>query len=225
MNLKTGLGALAFAAVMAMGGQAAAATTVSSTFDTGTDGWGFGTWQGVGGTPQPVTYEAGSQTIAKINHGFGDWGFVAPLKYLGEKSDFIGGSLSFDLSASQPRYTNRPLVALTGGDGQTIFARWGSTPGTSLSTFNIGLSAASFYTGSPGDMVGDVSAAKFQAIMADLEQIQIWGDWNNNVETARLDNVVMTAAAAVPEPATWAMMILGFGLAGTAMRRRRTAFA
>jgi len=31
--------------------------------------------------------------------------------------------------------------------------------------------------------------------------------------------------SAVPEPATWAMMITGFGLAGTAIRRRRVTFA
>jgi hypothetical protein len=31
--------------------------------------------------------------------------------------------------------------------------------------------------------------------------------------------------APAPEPATWAMMILGFGLAGTTLRRRRLAFA
>lgn len=30
-------------------------------------------------------------------------------------------------------------------------------------------------------------------------------------------------AAAVPEPATWAMMLAGFGVIGTAVRRRRTA--
>lgn len=36
-----------------------------------------------------------------------------------------------------------------------------------------------------------------------------------------LDNVVIEAsAAAVPEPATWAMMIAGFGLVGGGMRRR-----
>ncbi len=35
-----------------------------------------------------------------------------------------------------------------------------------------------------------------------------------------LDNVSVSAA---PEPATWAMMILGFGLIGSALRRRRTA--
>jgi hypothetical protein len=34
-----------------------------------------------------------------------------------------------------------------------------------------------------------------------------------------------TTVSAVPEPATWAMMITGFGLAGAAMRRRRGALA
>jgi len=34
---------------------------------------------------------------------------------------------------------------------------------------------------------------------------------------------VLRISAAVPEPATWAMMIGGFGLAGAMMRRRRTA--
>jgi hypothetical protein len=33
------------------------------------------------------------------------------------------------------------------------------------------------------------------------------------------------SGSAVPEPATWAMMITGFGLAGAAIRRRRTVFA
>ncbi len=36
------------------------------------------------------------------------------------------------------------------------------------------------------------------------------------------DNVAIQAAA-VPGPASWALMIGGFGLAGAAMRRRRTA--
>lgn len=31
------------------------------------------------------------------------------------------------------------------------------------------------------------------------------------------------AAAAVPEPASWALMLVGFGLAGASVRRRRTA--
>jgi PEP-CTERM motif-containing protein len=41
-----------------------------------------------------------------------------------------------------------------------------------------------------------------------------------------VDNVSVTAsAAAVPEPASWALMISGFGAAGAALRRRRAAKA
>jgi hypothetical protein len=37
-----------------------------------------------------------------------------------------------------------------------------------------------------------------------------------------IDAVFGAGAAAVPEPSTWALLILGFGLTGTALRRRRT---
>lgn len=70
-----------------------------------------------------------------------------------------------------------------------------------------------------------MSASQFEAILADLEQVQVWGDWSPSVETARLDNVAMAANAGVPEPATWALMIMGFGGAGAALRRRRVAVA
>jgi hypothetical protein len=35
----------------------------------------------------------------------------------------------------------------------------------------------------------------------------------------------ITLASSVPAPATWAMMIVGFGLVGGAIRRRKTAVA
>lgn len=39
-----------------------------------------------------------------------------------------------------------------------------------------------------------------------------------------LDNVVLNSpmAAAVPEPGTWALMLVGFGAVGVSMRRRRS---
>ena len=42
--------------------------------------------------------------------------------------------------------------------------------------------------------------------------------FTSTVNSLEFDNVRFTAA--VPEPATWAMMILGFGVVGYAMRRR-----
>ncbi|HEX3366887.1 PEPxxWA-CTERM sorting domain-containing protein [Phenylobacterium sp.] len=40
-----------------------------------------------------------------------------------------------------------------------------------------------------------------------------------------LDNVSVDVTGGVPEPASWALMIAGFGLAGAALRRRRSAVA
>ena len=46
---------------------------------------------------------------------------------------------------------------------------------------------------------------------------------STNGTSYNVDNIVVNGiAAAVPEPATWAMMLVGFGLAGSAMRRRKT---
>lgn len=39
---------------------------------------------------------------------------------------------------------------------------------------------------------------------------------------ALLDNVVLNGGALVPEPASWALMVVGFGAAGGMLRRRRT---
>jgi len=49
------------------------------------------------------------------------------------------------------------------------------------------------------------------------------------VENTAIDNVLVGAARAetgvVPEPATWAMMIIGFGAAGSMIRRRKAVIA
>ena len=46
------------------------------------------------------------------------------------------------------------------------------------------------------------------------------------IELTRVDDVVIDAdVGGVPEPATWALMIAGFGLAGSALRRRVAATA
>lgn len=95
---------------------------------------------------------------------------------------------------------------------------------TSLGSFNLvntigSLGAAYFGNpnngGDPGEAFAFVNFSSSTPITR-IEFIQSGGGFE-------FDNV--TLAAAVPEPATWAMMIGGFGLVGGAMRRRKAALA
>jgi hypothetical protein len=55
--------------------------------------------------------------------------------------------------------------------------------------------------------------------------VDVYCSGNGNGLPAVLANRVVIEGGGVPEPATWALMISGFGLAGAALRRRRTAVA
>jgi PEP-CTERM motif len=60
-----------------------------------------------------------------------------------------------------------------------------------------------------------------------FDEVRLQSNFNNvfnptAFEAFAVDDIALSVSA-VPEPAAWAMMLAGFGLAGAAMRRRRTA--
>ena len=57
----------------------------------------------------------------------------------------------------------------------------------------------------------------------DIRGISIWNDDLGGIGFDNLKFDVRSVGGNVPEPATWALMIGGFGMAGTALRRRRAA--
>lgn len=62
----------------------------------------------------------------------------------------------------------------------------------------------------------------FTALEGGRLRVNISVPWNGDGGGVIIDNVQYSiTSAAVPEPATWAMMIAGFGLVGGAMRRRQ----
>ncbi|MDZ4374575.1 MAG: PEPxxWA-CTERM sorting domain-containing protein [Phenylobacterium sp.] len=118
-----------------------------------------------------------------------------------------------------------------------------TVPGAATATFssNSGFKAFSLYMGSPDTynsirFIGDgfdetiTGAALFGG---DTSQDWSWGARVNFAFGGAVVNQVIlssgqnsfevdnAAVAAVPEPATWAMMIMGFGAAGAMIRQRR----
>ena len=120
--------------------------------------------------------------------------------------------------------------------------------GTGSWNYAVGLMAGAFNTPTAdifASLIGDtdksgvvIPAGAFKSISLVFEtgannpfigkQLSILLSGDGYVGTA-FDNVYLDATpltvSAVPEPATWAMMISGFGLAGASLRRRRGALA
>ena len=78
-------------------------------------------------------------------------------------------------------------------------------------TFDLANNGQNFMgiTGTAGETFTKISLNFTSGGVADLRQL-------------RFGNI---AAPAVPEPATWAMMVIGFGVIGSAMRRRKVSLA
>jgi hypothetical protein len=101
------------------------------------------------------------------------------------------------------------------GSGFTpLVTSFSNIPINSLIGLFNGPSASVFEIGNGGSFVVPTGATTLYLATADGYE------WNNNVGS------FSAAVSGVPEPATWAMMLLGFGGLGAAMRsRRKLAFA
>jgi len=209
----------ALAILFATASGPAFATAIVSNFTDGDEGWRHGTYHS---SPQAAVIHNPAGHI-EIDNGWYAGGFLAPTKFLGNQSSFVNGAFSFQLSTDQSPTPDAqfPALILVGDNGQSIFANHVGAPGSALTDFSINLTAESFYKGSIEERVSGVTTEEFASILANLEKLSIFGDWSGG-EVLRLDNVRMSAAAvtAVPEPASWAMMIVGFGTLGAAIRRR-----
>ena len=200
-----------------------AGASITSNFNSGNDGWQVGNAGAAFAAPA---------TAANWNPGgfletadlFGVVAFYAPGAYLGNKLSSYGGTISYDLGDTfndGVPYANLILY----GAGKAIAI--GSLPPatTGFTHFSFTLTEAGFFDYPGGGPVGvtPVSFVDFQLVLANLNGLAIDADWRSGSDYTILDNVVMAGPTpgGVPEPATWAMMISGFGLAGATLRRRR----
>lgn len=189
---------LAGAALVSTGAQAN--LIVNGSFETGDlTGWTSDT--GFGLNPFGTTYGAGMDGTY--------WHWLAGYETLITTSQTVTGltsgqnyTLSF-IMASEAFNSDQLRVSIDGGAG-TIF----TAPPYNPSGFNGG-----FWT------VWVPQSLTFKATSSSAKiQFDTVGN-NYACCDVGLDNVSLTAA--VPEPASWALMIAGFGIVGTGLRRQR----
>ncbi|HUS07290.1 MAG TPA: PEP-CTERM sorting domain-containing protein [Bryobacteraceae bacterium] len=217
MNLRYHVSTVAL--TVALFTRAAGAATVTSTFDADLDGWlsnpqGTALFVSPGGNPGGYLQEtdAGSQ---------GNMHAAAPSKFLGDLTGF--GNLSVDiLLYAQP--TDAPTafgqLTFTNSLGSFLILDLGNPGAAGAWThYATSLDAATF----------GVSAIDYSAVMSNVTSLTLIleSDKNVNNETVGMDNFALFGesgaggAAAVPEPATFAL--LGLGLTSLALvHRKRT---
>ena len=223
-KLKYLTAALACSAAMPL----QAATIISNTFDNDDEGWRNGDFQ----TPTPtasLTYDAVNQRVTTTDV-FGYNAFIASAGYTGDQSGAFGGTIQFDLSSQNNDFPTAYAPITLIGAGLTLYADPLGVPSTDPSnptTIVINLLGSSFRTGDAGSG-SVVTDAQLMSVLGSLDQFAINGDWNSGSDFVTLDNVALcdnggcdTTMSAVPEPGTWAMMILGFGMIGGSMRSAR----
>jgi hypothetical protein len=127
--------------------------------------------------------------------------FVASLVLAGAgryTQTWVGGS---------DRETEGVWKWITGPEIGTVFYNGGAIPGQ----------YSNFPAGEPNNNGPENGLSAFY--FGDLR----WNDLSTGAANGYVVEYRLAPSGGVPEPATWAMMILGFGLAGTMVRRRRLA--
>jgi Laminin B (Domain IV)/PEP-CTERM motif len=144
--------------------------------------------------------------------------FVAPTTsaFHGNLSAYAGGTLSFDIKVIEGTAYFDDNDIMISGNGKTVtFATHINpvgAPGDGWVTFNVALTSANF-------------GSDLATVLANVSDFELRGEFISGAEVEGLDNVTLMTAG-VPEPSTWAMMILGFaGLGFMGYRRRNRAFA
>lgn len=134
---------------------------------------------------------------------------------IGGLSEVVGIGWDVTLYADPPSWLSELVVAFSASDQAFVLDL---TPGVG-DDFS---GTASYSSGGIVDLVG--LGFNFPVLSDGLLRLEFWesyDDYPDDWDGIWIDGTLAIEYNAVPEPATWAMMITGFGLVGHAVRRRR----
>ncbi len=137
----------------------------------------------------------------------GVWYWVAPLKYLGDRSEYVGGTLSFDLRQSRfvSQFDSTDVVIRAEGGGGLLYD-FGDTethPATDWSSYEVPLEPADGWRYNPeGETLETVRSgyadldaadeATFREVLGAVDGLYVRGEYVSGSDTGWLDNVSMT---------------------------------
>lgn len=210
---------LGLAALVASGSAQAATVVVSGQAVYLAPGLGLPTigsielFNGSLGTLNSVTFDvsgnAGANVFISLNQGSVEFPTLTSYDVGGFVNFTIGGIGTYSLALDQQNFPARGQPTAVYSSGTTSF----SLPSSTFAAFSAGGTRTLIASGGVQVSANAVGGDPFSVILGDTSQavsLTITYDY--------------TPTEAVPEPATWAMMIAGFGMIGAATRRsRRTA--
>lgn len=224
MKTKSILAAATIAAALALGGtQANAGVVLSEDFNSSAflgAGWSFAHFSDRWENTQ-YHYPAASANGWTVS---GNGVFVA------SNLDDPNGDQAILLNEGANSKISHALNNLIAGETYNVsFLYWGDNiTGGAWSLF-ADVGATNYASISGVDLASGTNPGtthNFSFVAAGSSTTLSFYEFSNSGASPIIDNVLVTGpTAAVPEPATWALMIGGFGFAGATLRRRRVVVA
>jgi hypothetical protein len=212
--------------------QAAPVVALSSTFDTGTEGWSIGAFFATESEPATDYQPTGgwSGGFLQTEDLFGNNAFRAPSTWLGNQAMLFGGTLRFYQRAADNDGLVAPAVALASGGLRLQYRA--APPGTDWTEYTVGLRTGDWEiadgSGAPGSRLA--TDAEILQVLSDLEWIAFGADWHTGDDLVGLDEVSITTGGGgdnpgpggdnVPEPSAMTAFA-GLGALALALLKRR----
>lgn len=171
--------------------------TITSTFDEGTEGWTVvGDAQSGQVEPNHVAEggNPGGYLEATDDVTGGVWYWNASRTYLGDKSAYSGGTLSFDLrqSATDSQFDSPDVIL--GSDDTRLgydFGNASTHPRTNWTRYEVRLSAeADGWSNLENDE--DATQEGLESVLSDLNELWIRGEYRTGGDVGGIDNVELS---------------------------------
>jgi hypothetical protein len=167
---------------------------ILSDFETGTDEWKIeGDAQGgqVGDIDpefSPVDgVDNSGHIFAKDDVAGGTWYFVAPSKFRGDKSQFMGGKLTYFLTQSDisNQFNNKDIIITSGSEGIVYRYPNQEYPGTEWTEYAIPLDESGAWVDLDEN---PVTNDQIQRVLSNITKLSIRGEFRTGADTGRLDS-------------------------------------